>query len=108
MSLPVFSAGLSFSFFLAAVFNIHLASGAVDPESPYVEALRSAEILQVLSACEDAGQRGEVPIVVGDLNAGKERPTCAVEMSVFLEDCFLHVYIYMCTYILYLCIIHPM
>lgn len=55
---------------LAAVFNIHLASGAVDPESPYVEALRSAEILQVLSACEDAGHRGEVPIVVGDLNAG--------------------------------------
>ncbi|PHJ17726.1 endonuclease exonuclease phosphatase family protein [Cystoisospora suis] len=79
---------------VAAVFNIHLASGAVDPESPYVEALRSAEILQVLSACEDAGQRGEVPIVVGDLNAAPD--LCASNYKSFVErgwrDCWLLVH----------------
>ncbi|CBZ53789.1 endonuclease/exonuclease/phosphatase domain-containing protein [Neospora caninum Liverpool] len=79
---------------VVAVFNIHLASGAVDPESPYVEALRSAEIQQVLSACEDAGIRGEVPLVVGDLNAAPD--LCASNYKSFVErgwrDCWLQVH----------------
>lgn len=55
-----------------AVFNIHLASGAVNPESEYVEAVRAAEIRQVLRACDAAADRGFVPLVIGDLNAGRE------------------------------------
>ncbi|KEP66859.1 UNVERIFIED_CONTAM: endonuclease/exonuclease/phosphatase family protein [Hammondia hammondi] len=79
---------------VVAIFNIHLASGAVDPESPYVEALRSAEIQQVLSACEDAGLRGEIPVVVGDLNAAPD--LCASNYKSFVErgwrDCWLQVH----------------
>ncbi|PFH37276.1 hypothetical protein BESB_037340 [Besnoitia besnoiti] len=79
---------------VVALFNIHLASGAVDPESPYVEALRSAEIQQVLSACEDAGVRGEIPVVVGDLNAAPD--LCASNYKSFVErgwrDCWLQVH----------------
>ena len=61
-----------------AIFNIHLASGAVDPESRYVEDVRAAEIRQLLKACDDAADRGHVPLVIGDLNAG----------AVF--SCYLH------------------
>lgn len=49
--------------------NIHLASGAVDPESTSLEALRNEEIEEVLNVCQLAASRGEVPIIVGDLNA---------------------------------------
>lgn len=53
-----------------AIFNIHLASGAVDPESRYVEDVRAAEIRQLLKACDAAADKGLVPIIIGDLNAG--------------------------------------
>lgn len=58
--------------FSVALFNIHLASGAVNPESRYVEDVRAAEIRQLLRACDAAADRGLVPLVIGDLNAGAE------------------------------------
>ncbi|OEH74279.1 endonuclease exonuclease phosphatase domain-containing protein [Cyclospora cayetanensis] len=71
-----------------AVFNIHLASGAVDPESRYVEDVRAAEIRQLLKACDAAADRGHVPLVIGDLNAGStelqqplQRPSRALQGS---------------------------
>ncbi|KAL8437792.1 hypothetical protein ACSSS7_000673 [Eimeria intestinalis] len=63
-----------------AVFNMHLASGAVDPESRYVEDVRAAEIRQLLKACDAAADRGLIPLVIGDLNAGTfcgHFPDCA-------------------------------
>ncbi|KAF8820249.1 endonuclease/exonuclease/phosphatase family protein [Cardiosporidium cionae] len=74
-----------FSSLLAVTFlNIHMASGAVDPESTYVEAVRNREILQLLKLCSDIGQRGEIPVVIGDLNADPE--LCASNYKTFLED----------------------
>ncbi|CDJ42675.1 endonuclease/exonuclease/phosphatase domain-containing protein, putative [Eimeria tenella] len=77
-----------------AVFNIHLASGAVDPESRYVEDVRAAEIRQLLKACDAAADRGHVPLVIGDLNAAPH--LCASNYKCFVErgwrDCWLHVH----------------
>ncbi|XP_026189759.1 uncharacterized protein LOC34620347 [Cyclospora cayetanensis] len=77
-----------------AVFNIHLASGAVDPESRYVEDVRAAEIRQLLKACDAAADRGHVPLVIGDLNAAPH--LCASNYKSFVEkgwrDCWLHVH----------------
>lgn len=77
-----------------AVFNIHLASGAVDPESRYVEDVRAAEIRQLLKACDAAADRGLVPLVIGDLNAAPH--LCASNYKCFVErgwrDCWLHVH----------------
>ncbi|KAF8820858.1 endonuclease/exonuclease/phosphatase family protein [Cardiosporidium cionae] len=69
---------------IVTFLNIHMASGAVDPESTYVEAVRNREILQLLKICSDAGQRGEIPVVIGDLNADPE--LCASNYKTFLED----------------------
>lgn len=49
--------------------NIHLASGAVDPESEALEAVRNDEIHQALDVCTAASNRGEIPVIIGDLNA---------------------------------------
>lgn len=77
-----------------AIFNIHLASGAVDPESRYVEDVRAAEIRQLLKACDAAADRGHVPLVIGDLNAAPH--LCASNYKCFVErgwrDCWLHVH----------------
>ncbi|EEA06268.1 endonuclease/exonuclease/phosphatase family protein [Cryptosporidium muris RN66] len=55
------------------LFNIHMASGAVNPESEIIEHLRNKEIEQLLDACDRAIRRGEIPMIIGDLNAA---PTC--------------------------------
>ncbi|KAL8448476.1 hypothetical protein Emed_003810 [Eimeria media] len=77
-----------------AIFNMHLASGAVDPESRYVEDVRAAEIRQLLKACDAAADRGLIPLVIGDLNAAPH--LCASNYKCFVErgwrDCWLHVH----------------
>ncbi|KAL8451161.1 hypothetical protein Emag_002878 [Eimeria magna] len=79
---------------IIAVFNMHLASGAVDPESRYVEDVRAAEIRQLLKACDAAADRGLIPLVIGDLNAAPH--LCASNYKCFVErgwrDCWLHVH----------------
>lgn len=71
--------------------NIHLASGAVDPESSTLEMLRNEEILQVLQVCQAAENRGEVPVIIGDLNAAPN--VCPSNYKAFLQrgwrDAFL-------------------
>ncbi|KAL8427981.1 hypothetical protein Efla_004239 [Eimeria flavescens] len=72
-----------------AVFNMHLASGAVDPESRYVEDVRAAEIRQLLKACDAAADRGLIPLVIAP-------HLCASNYKCFVErgwrDCWLHVH----------------
>lgn len=63
--------------------NIHLASGAVDPESEALEQLRNDEIRQALAVCSDAAIRGEIPVIIGDLNAAPN--LCSSNYRVFLE-----------------------
>lgn len=71
-------------FCLSVTFlNIHLASGAVDPESQAVEDLRNEEIEQVLSVSRAAAARGEVPVIIGDLNAAPN--LCPSNYRMFLE-----------------------
>eukprot|EP00918_Siedleckia_nematoides_P061501 GHVU01134232.1.p1 GENE.GHVU01134232.1~~GHVU01134232.1.p1 ORF type:complete len:178 (-),score=54.40 GHVU01134232.1:41-574(-) len=55
------------------VLNIHLASGAVNPESEALEEMRNQELDQVLGVAEEAARRGRIPVIIGDLNAS---PTC--------------------------------
>ncbi|KAL8273799.1 hypothetical protein Esti_002273 [Eimeria stiedai] len=74
---------------IIAVFNMHLASGAVDPESRYVEDVRAAEIRQLLKACDAAADRGLIPLVIAP-------HLCASNYKCFVErgwrDCWLHVH----------------
>ncbi|KAK6588069.1 sphingomyelinase C precursor [Cryptosporidium xiaoi] len=75
------------------LFNIHMASGAVNPESETVESLRNKEIEQLLSACDYAIRRGEIPIIIGDLNAAPN--CCGSNYQYFIDrgwrDCFEYI-----------------
>lgn len=72
------------------LFNIHMASGAVNPESKTIETLRNKEIEQLLGACDHAIRRGEVPVIIGDLNAAPN--CCGSNYNYFTDrgwrDCF--------------------
>ncbi|KAJ1613086.1 sphingomyelinase C precursor [Cryptosporidium canis] len=72
------------------LFNIHMASGAVNPESETIETLRNKEIEQLLGACDNAIRRGEIPVIIGDLNAAPN--CCGSNYNYFIDrgwrDCF--------------------
>lgn len=54
---------------LLTVLNVHLASGSVNPESARLDTVRAEEMTEVLSVAEAAQRDGQVPIIIGDLNA---------------------------------------
>ncbi|ANQ07362.1 Endonuclease/exonuclease/phosphatase domain containing protein [Plasmodium coatneyi] len=49
--------------------NMHLASGAADTESKYIERVRDFEIKQIMEIARNAEKRNTIPIIIGDLNA---------------------------------------
>eukprot|EP00917_Polyrhabdina_sp_WS-2016_P015962 GHVP01034596.1.p1 GENE.GHVP01034596.1~~GHVP01034596.1.p1 ORF type:complete len:558 (-),score=94.50 GHVP01034596.1:513-2186(-) len=63
--------------------NMHLASGAVDPESESMETLRNEEIEQLLNVAEDSFSNHRIPVVLGDLNAAPD--TCSTNYQAFTE-----------------------
>ncbi|XP_053993564.1 uncharacterized protein LOC128884297 isoform X2 [Hylaeus volcanicus] len=65
------------------IFNVHLASGAIDPQCSSVELLRYDEILQIFDVCSVAKNRGEIPLIMGDLNAAPN--ICSSNYKAFLS-----------------------
>jgi hypothetical protein len=70
-------------FFLVTIFNVHLASGAIDPQCSSMELLRFDEILQIFDVCNVAKNRGEIPLIMGDLNAAPN--ICSSNYKAFLS-----------------------
>ncbi|KAH0478488.1 MAG: hypothetical protein KVP17_005180 [Porospora cf. gigantea B] len=54
------------------LLNVHLASGAVNPESEQMENLRNKQLAQVLDIVRSVARRNECPVLMGDLNAAPD------------------------------------
>ncbi|KAH0487609.1 MAG: uncharacterized protein KVP18_000500 [Porospora cf. gigantea A] len=54
------------------LLNVHLASGAVNPESEQMENLRNKQLAQVLDIVRTVTRRKECPVLMGDLNAAPD------------------------------------
>ncbi|KAI4839301.1 hypothetical protein MKS88_001849 [Plasmodium brasilianum] len=63
--------------------NMHLASGAVDTESKYIEKVRDFEIKQIMKIARNAEKRNTIPIIIGDLNAAPN--LCPNNYSSFIK-----------------------
>ncbi|KJP89453.1 hypothetical protein AK88_00896 [Plasmodium fragile] len=63
--------------------NMHLASGAADTESKYIERVRDFEIKQIMEIARNAEKRNTIPIIIGDLNAAPN--LCPNNYSSFIK-----------------------
>eukprot|EP00914_Ancora_sagittata_P014884 GHVO01029231.1.p1 GENE.GHVO01029231.1~~GHVO01029231.1.p1 ORF type:complete len:629 (+),score=97.78 GHVO01029231.1:876-2762(+) len=77
---------------VVTVINCHLASGAVDPESEAMENLRNEEVQQLLDLADVIHDRGDTPIILGDLNAAPN--TCSSNYNAFIKNGWRDVYIH--------------
>uniref|UniRef100_A0A0G4FWW1 Endonuclease/exonuclease/phosphatase domain-containing protein n=1 Tax=Chromera velia CCMP2878 TaxID=1169474 RepID=A0A0G4FWW1_9ALVE len=71
---------------MVALLNVHAASACPDPASPSAAAVRQAEMGEVFRVAQAAAERGEIPVVIGDLNAGPV--VCRDNYSFLLERGF--------------------
>ncbi|SBS84752.1 endonuclease/exonuclease/phosphatase domain containing protein [Plasmodium ovale curtisi] len=63
--------------------NMHLASGAADTQSKYIEKVRDFEIKQIMKIARNAEKRNTIPIIIGDLNAAPN--LCPNNYSSFIK-----------------------